>query len=239
MAEPSEDFPIHRFTQDLFDDLALTLPSLGCHFQGAVTPSALTVHGRLLFLKNKLFLLFADMAAQTSNLEVKLRPTVQGSDLVLGYACNPFNAERTQAAPTWDPQIFSVFSTAEGQGFQLRLPAGKPLEVGPPVHWRELAQLYGSPANGRKVLDHFLVRCQTLLADLNTAIETADSPSVLRAAHTIKGSARGVTAVALAEAALQLEMAGRSGDLSAAPDLYKDLMVTYDEFIRWVQEGQL
>lgn len=237
MAETSEDFSVHRFVQELFEDLSLTLPSLGCRFEGSVTPSGLTVRGRTLFLKNKLFLLFADLSSNTATLSVKFRPALKGPDMIMGFACQPFDTARAATIPTWDPELFSTFTTDEGKGFQLILPAGKPLEVGPPVHWRELAQLYGGPGNGRKVLDHFLVRCKTLLPDLESAIHAGDSHAVLRAAHTLKGSARGVTAKALAEAALQLEMLGRSGDLSTAPDLYKDLLVTYDEFIHWVREG--
>jgi len=237
MAETSEDFSVHRFVQELFEDLSLTLPSLGCRFEGTVTPSALTVHGRTLFLKNKLFLLFADLSSRSPTLLVKFRPALKGTDLVLGFGCTPFDADSAQTLPTWDGELFAPFVSEEATGFQLVLPAGKPLEVGPPVHWRELAQLYGGPGNGQKVLDHFLVRCQTLLPDLEAAIQVGDGPTVLRAAHTLKGSARGVTAQALAEAALQLEMLGRSGDLTTASDLYKDLLVTYDEFIHWVREG--
>lgn len=238
MAETPEDFSVHRFVQELFEDLSLTLPSLGCRFEGTVTASALTVHGQALFLKNKLFLLFADLSAHHQTLAVRFRPATSGRDLLLGFVCKPFDAARAKGLPTWDTELFSTFDTAEGAGFQLRLPVGEPLEVGPPVHWRELAQLYGGPGNGRKVLDHFLVRCRSLLPDLDAAIQAGDGPAVLRAAHTLKGSARGVTAQALAEAALQLEMLGRSGDMSNAPELYKDLLVTYDEFIHWVREGQ-
>lgn len=238
MAETSEDFSVHRFVQELFEDLSLTLPSLGCRFEGAVTPSALTVHGRTLFLKNKLFLLFADLSSQNTTLHVKFRPALRGNDLILGFGCQPFDGDRAQSLPTWDTELFTLFASEEDRGFQLSLPSGKPLEVGPPVHWRELSQLYGGQGNGQKVLDHFLVRCRTLLPDLDAAIRANDGPALLRVAHTLKGSARGVTAQALAEAALQLEMLGRSGDLSSAADLYKGLMVTYDEFIHWVREGQ-
>jgi HPt (histidine-containing phosphotransfer) domain-containing protein len=238
MAESSEDFSVHRFVQELFEDLSLTLPSLGCRFEGVVTPSALTVHGRTLFLKNKLFLLFADLSSQSATLHVKFRLALHSTDLVLGFGCQPFFSDRVVGLPTWDKDLFSLFSSEEDQGFQLVLPAGKPLEVGPPVHWRELAQLYGGQGNGRKVLDHFLIRCHSLLPDLDAAIRASDAPAVLRVAHTLKGSARGVTAQALAEAALQLEMLGRSGNLASADELYRNLVVTYDQFIQWVREGQ-
>lgn len=238
MAETSEDFAVHRFVQELFEDLTLTLPSLGCRFEGVVTANSLTVHGRSHFLKNKLFLLFADLAAQTPKLAVRFRPALEGDHLLLGFTCDPFDPGTTQGVATWDPDLLEVFASPEGQGFRLSLPAGKPLEVGPPVHWHQLAQLYGGAANGRQVLDHFVARCQTLLPDLKAAIVAVDSPNVLRVAHTLKGSARGVTALALAEAALQLEMLGRSGCLTGADELYQTLLGTYDEFLHWVREGQ-
>jgi len=238
MAEAPEDFSVHRFVQELFEDLSLTLPSLGCRFEGTVTASALTVHGRSHFLKNKLFLLFADLAARTPNLGCRFRPWLEGDQLILGFVCQPFDRAAATGLPTWDNDLLAPFHSAEGEGFRLSLPAGAPVEVGPPVHWHQLAQLYGGPANGRQVLDHFLVRAETLLPELDSAIRAADAPAVLRTAHTLKGSARGVTAQALAEAALHLEMLGRSGCLTGAAELYKALLDTYDEFIRWVREGQ-
>jgi len=238
MTETSEDFSVHRFVRELFEDLGLTLPSLGCQFRGAVTPSALTVHGRPLFLKSKLFLLFADLATKASHLEVKFRPATTGTDLWLGFFCQPFSSVDCPPLPHWDSSLFELFSSPEGDGFRFKLPLGAAIEVGPPVHWRELAQMYGGQVNGRQVLDHFLVRCETLVPDLERAIQAQDNSVVLRIAHTLKGSARGVTAQALAESALQLEMLARAGDMKTGPDLYKALLVTYDEFIHWVQEGQ-
>jgi HPt (histidine-containing phosphotransfer) domain-containing protein len=237
MAETSEDFAVHRFVQELFEDLTLTLPSLGCRFEGVVTANSLTVHGRAHFLKNKLFLFFADLAAQAPRLTVRFRPAIRGDHLLLGFVCQPFDPAAAQAVATWDPDLLETFVSEEGTGFRLSLPSGAPLEIGPPVHWHQLAQLYGGAVNGQQVLDHFLMRCRSLLPELDVAIKAGDAPNVLRAAHTLKGSARGVTAVALSEAALQLEMLGRSGCLTGANDLYKDLLVTYDDFIVWVQKG--
>jgi HPt (histidine-containing phosphotransfer) domain-containing protein len=238
MTETSEDFSVHRFVRELFEDLGLTLPSLGCQFRGEATANALVAHGRQAFLKTRLFLLFADLATKSQKLAVKFRPFSQAENLQLGFFCEPFSATDCVQMPRWDASLFEVFSSDEGQGFRFTLPAGVTHEAGPPVHWRELAQMYGGAANGRKVLDSFLERSETLLPDLKAAIEAQNPEVVLRLAHTLKGSARGVTAQALAEMALQLEMLGRSRDLSDAPDLYKALLVTYDEFINWVREGQ-
>jgi HPt (histidine-containing phosphotransfer) domain-containing protein len=239
MADTSEDFAVYRFVQELFEDLTLTLPSLGCRFEGTATANSLTVSGRAHALKNKLFLLFADLASASPSLTVRFRPSVRGDQLVLGFFCTPFDTAAVQMLPAWDPSGLEAFQSDEGSGFRLSLPAGRPLDVGPPVNWHQLAQLYGGAVNGQQVLDHFVVRCRTLLPDLEAAIRGDDGPGVLRVAHTLKGSARGATAQALAEAALQLEMLGRSGSLTGADDLYKALLVTYDEFIHWVQEGQL
>jgi len=237
MAETPEDFAVHRFVLDLFEDLSLTLPSLGCAFEGFVTPQALTARGPAQSLKNKLFLLFADLATVSPQLTVRFQPTVQGSDLVMSFLCTPFEVA-VASLPGWDAGLFEAFHTEEISGFRLVLPAGRPLEIGPPLHWHQLAQLYGGAANGLQVLDHFIKRSKALLSDLENAISTHDSAKLMRAAHTLKGSARGVTAHGLAEAAFQLEMLGRSGDLQAATDLYKALLVTYDEFILWVRKGQ-
>jgi HPt (histidine-containing phosphotransfer) domain-containing protein len=234
MAEAAEDFSVHRFVRELFEDLGLTLPSLGCRFEGVVTPNALTVRGRPVYLKNKLFLLFADLCSHTSKLSVRFRPSRRGDDLVLGFVCDPFGG--STGLPGWDAGLFEEFSSPEGAGFRVCLPAGSPVDMGPPVDWDQLAQLYGGAANGRRMLDNFLDRCRTLLPELDRAIHEDDGPEILRTAHTLKGSARGVTAQAMAEAALQIEMQGRSGDLAASSQLFQALLVAYDELTRWIKE---
>jgi HPt (histidine-containing phosphotransfer) domain-containing protein len=235
MAETAEDFSVHRFVSELFEDLSLTLPSLGCRFEGTVTASGLTVHGRQVFLKNKLFLLFADLASRVSKLGVQFRPSRHDNDLILGFVCHPFDG--SVGLPSWDAALFQEFRSSEGSGFRLSLPAGPPMDAGPPVHWDQLAQLYGGAVNGRRMLDQVLIRCRTLLPELDSAIHDGDSPQILRIAHTLKGAARGVTAQALAEAALQIEMLGRAGDLSAAMPLFEKLLVSHNELVRFVKEG--
>jgi len=235
MAETAEDFAVHRFVRGLFEDLSLTLPSLGCLFEGVVTPNGLTVRGRQVYLKNKLFLLFADLASRSTKLRVQFRPSRSEDELVLGFVCDPFGGSTD--LPGWDASLFEEFASPEGSGFSLRLPQGTPLDAGPPVHWEHLAQLYGSMTNGRRMLDNVVQRCRDLLPQLDKAIQSGDGPEILRTAHTLKGAARGVTAQSLAEAALQIEMLGRSGDLSTAPALFQDLLVTYDEMTRWVNLG--
>jgi hypothetical protein len=71
MVETPADFPIFPFVQELFEDLSITLPSLGCHFEGYATPNDLSSRGKRVTLKNKLFLLFADMAQGHQEMQVK------------------------------------------------------------------------------------------------------------------------------------------------------------------------
>lgn len=238
MTEMPEEFAVHRFVQELFEDLTLTLPSLGCAFDGIVTPNALTVRGGAHWLKNKLFLLFADLATGKPALSVRFQPSVREGSIDLGFLCTPFDGEGVRGLPGWDPGLVALLPPAQGPGFRVTLPEGQPLDVGPPVQWQLLDHLYGSREAGQKVLDQFVQRSQTLMSDVQQAIRAGDAPGLLRAAHTLKGSARGVTANPLAEDALQLEMVGRAAALQEAPELYKTLQDSYDEFMRWVRDGR-
>ena len=113
MTERPEDFSVHRFVRELFEDLSLTLPSLGCQFHGDVTANALTAHGNQTLLKTKLFLLFADLATRSPLLDVKFRPSIQDENLQLGFFCEPFSTEWT-ALPRWDGSLFETFASGEG-----------------------------------------------------------------------------------------------------------------------------
>jgi len=114
---------------------------------------------------------------------------------------------------------------------------GRPLELGPPLNWLELDRMYGSSVNGQKMLDVFVQRAEQLVTELGQRVSLHEEVEVLRLAHTLKGSARGVTAQSLSHAAHQLEMMGRSGDFSRGEELYKALLDSYHEFTSWVQVG--
>ncbi|HXN45617.1 MAG TPA: Hpt domain-containing protein [Bryobacteraceae bacterium] len=66
----------------------------------------------------------------------------------------------------------------------------------------------------------FAEDCPKLLADIRSAIDAGNSGKVERAAHTLKGSVANFGAEPAREAALRLEMLGRSGDLRPAPEAY-------------------
>lgn len=57
-----------------------------------------------------------------------------------------------------------------------------------------------------------------LLADIRRAIIDGDAAALAAAAHTFKGMAGNFCAAATVEAALKLEMMGKSGDLTGAEE---------------------
>jgi two-component system sensor histidine kinase/response regulator len=64
----------------------------------------------------------------------------------------------------------------------------------------------------------FAEDCPKLLAEIRTAISTRDPEALQRAAHTLKGSVSNFGAEPARLAALRLEMLGRNGDLTEAPE---------------------
>ena len=241
MAENLEDFAVFPFIQELFEDLSLTLPSLGCRFEGTVPPNDLTARARRVTLKNQLFLFFADLAQGHPVLTVKF--TLAQLPQEAGYEwCfllpKTFTPEfHPENLPSWQADFHRVLQ-AEGGGFALNLPMGSPLQVGPPIDWRELYRLYGSPQAGQEMLENFLRRSESILNDLTQQVKTQNASECFRLAHTLKGAARGVFALPLSTAALKLEMAGRGGDLQDAPQLLDDLNAVYKEMLEWYQRGQ-
>jgi HPt (histidine-containing phosphotransfer) domain-containing protein len=64
----------------------------------------------------------------------------------------------------------------------------------------------------------FAEDCPKLLADIRSAIAAGNPVGLERAAHTLKGSVANFGAEAARQAALRLELLGRSGDLQPAPE---------------------
>jgi two-component system, sensor histidine kinase and response regulator len=62
----------------------------------------------------------------------------------------------------------------------------------------------------------FLEECPKLMADVQAAVTGGDAPALIRAAHTLKGSAANFGAHQAFEAAQELERMGRSGNLQLA-----------------------
>lgn len=67
-----------------------------------------------------------------------------------------------------------------------------------------------------------------LIAKLRQALDADDSDSFRRAAHSIKSTSNTFGALALGGSAQELELLGRNGDLSEAPEKVDRLAAEYD-----------
>lgn len=74
-----------------------------------------------------------------------------------------------------------------------------------------------------ELLSDFLAQTPAMIAQLESALASGDSDTLGKVAHALKGSARSVGADEFAAIAFELEQAGKSGDLSHAPDALQRL----------------
>jgi HPt (histidine-containing phosphotransfer) domain-containing protein len=68
----------------------------------------------------------------------------------------------------------------------------------------------------RELIELFLQDVPQRLQDLDQALASGDATSVMRAAHTIKGSSSNFGAARLCKLAHAIEIEGKSGNLAAA-----------------------
>ncbi|MBF6023158.1 ATP-binding protein [Lysobacter niastensis] len=93
----------------------------------------------------------------------------------------------------------------------------------------------GSPEETRAVMDDFIGAMAQDLAMLRKALAKADLSEISRQAHKIKGAARLVGTMQLAEAASALEAAGRKGSWDAVPELAEDLEAAAARVRQWME----
>jgi len=111
------------------------------------------------------------------------------------------------------------------------------LETPPPLDPTTLDMLTGGSASeARAVLDDFLASTTQDLAELVSARANGDLPALTRQAHKIKGAARIVGAIELAETAGQLEAAGRGQEWPAILPLAADLATAAERLKLYVVE---
>ena len=80
----------------------------------------------------------------------------------------------------------------------------------------------------REIAGLFLEECPKLLGDLRAAVSDRDAVRIERAAHSLKGSVGNFGADCAFNAALQLEMAGRNGNLDTAVEALGNLEKALD-----------
>jgi Amt family ammonium transporter len=93
-----------------------------------------------------------------------------------------------------------------------------------------LDRCVGDKAFVAKILDKFGRRVGSDVDALRAAIEASDLAAVTRFAHTMKGSAANVSAVALSAACGVLEKEARAGELTAAPERLASIGAELDRF---------
>ncbi len=81
-----------------------------------------------------------------------------------------------------------------------------------------------------RMAEVFLGDCPRVLGTLDVAIRPQDPRAVEHAAHCLKGAVANFSAADVAEAAGELERAGRNGDLTGAKDLRDALLPKLEVF---------
>jgi len=90
----------------------------------------------------------------------------------------------------------------------------------------------------RELLDIFLVQAPGQIAALHEALDHQDGKQLQSQAHSLKGAAASISALALQEVAYRLEQAGQAGDFQQARPLMTRLITEFDA-LRQVLHGHL
>jgi HPt (histidine-containing phosphotransfer) domain-containing protein len=89
----------------------------------------------------------------------------------------------------------------------------------PTIHFESLlARVENDMALAEEMIDLFLDSTPRLLAEIESGVDRRDSQVIQRAAHALKGALQNLSALPCAHVALQLENAGRSGELQSVDE---------------------
>ena len=80
-----------------------------------------------------------------------------------------------------------------------------------------------------EILDSFIAAVPRYLSELQKSMKENNCEAVFRMAHTIKGSSANIAAYGIREVALQIEMAGKNGEIEKAESHFEKLE---EEFAR-------
>jgi histidine phosphotransfer protein HptB len=103
--------------------------------------------------------------------------------------------------------------------------------------YQELIDSAGADFVG-ELVDTYCQETAQLLADLRIALEQDDAPAFRRHAHSIKSSSATFGANDFAAQARELEMIGKSGDLSGAGPKVTELAAGFDDVTQALRERQ-
>jgi signal transduction histidine kinase/CheY-like chemotaxis protein/HPt (histidine-containing phosphotransfer) domain-containing protein len=133
----------------------------------------------------------------------------------------------------WLPHLKAARSAVAAPALAAALPQlGRP----PPIDLDVLTAIAGSDEEAkRELLRDYLDATRRDLATLHAALTSADAPALAREAHKIKGAARLVGTVELADAAEALEAVARARDLGRMHELGPDLDTAFEKLRLFVQ----
>jgi HPt (histidine-containing phosphotransfer) domain-containing protein len=83
----------------------------------------------------------------------------------------------------------------------------------------------------REVLVEYLNSAPADVAKLKAAVSAGNAPAASAAAHSIKGASATIGAKGFAAIALELERAGKKGDLTGSPEVLARLEAEYLELV--------
>ena len=236
------EFDIHTFILRFFEDLSLTLPSLGCKFQGETDVFNLSAVGDPNWLKNKLFLLFFDLANIHKELNFKFIISHRESRVHFFFRSQePLGSlEHPENLNSWDGTFFRVENQEEWAGvLTFDLPVGKSVfDASLPFDRRKALELYLQPETVDQVLGIFLSKVEDWLSGLDKSIEKGDHWEVFRLSHSLKGGARNIFALPLAAESGILESRARIQDLSEAPQMYAKIRRQYQELLDFLHAAK-
>lgn len=79
-----------------------------------------------------------------------------------------------------------------------------------------------------EIVQIFLESADEMIGTVDSAVADGDAHRVERSAHSLKGALLNIAADSVAEGALRLEQAGRSGELELCSQLLDELKQEYD-----------
>jgi two-component system, sensor histidine kinase and response regulator len=173
-----------------------------------------------------------------------------------GYVAKPVNPKELLATiesqvrkPTTDertPSASGELSAAGGQSETSGLPRADKSQPPPAsaepaaIDFAELlARVEDDSSLLEELIELYRESSPRLLSELEAGVERGDASSVQHAAHTLKGALQNLSAANGAQAALQLETLGRSGNLDSAEQSLSELKRELDrlqaELTQWLK----
>lgn len=106
------------------------------------------------------------------------------------------------------------------------------------ISWTKLAHIMDDDEDLiQEVVEAWFTQNPDHIVALGEAVKSKDAESINSLAHSMKGSAATIAADAVAEAALELETAGREGDMSCVEALYAAMETAFETLVSFLSQS--